>query len=804
MDTLLQDVRYGLRTLARQPGFAATALLTLALGIGATTAIFSVVHAVVLRPLPFAAPDRLVAVTNLYTRTGLTGATVSGPDVIDWQAGSRSFAALAHYRAYESSVVVAGRADYAMVVRVSPQFFAVFGASTHLGRRLTAEEAGPAGPPAAVISDAYWRRQFAADPGAIGATLTLDQRAVTIVGVLAPAFRFPARADVYVAEPQRLAGTSRSAHNYRAVGRLADGVSLTQASSEMAALAGRLSAAYPQSNGDKSVRLTPLQEAIVGDTRQTLLVLLGAVGVVLLIACANVANLLLARASARGREIVVRAAVGAGRGRLVRQLLTESAVLALAAGLGGALLARWGVVALLALAPPDLPRLDEVTVDLTALAFALALALLASLAFGLAPAWHVSRVDLADGLRQGGKGSAVGARGRRARQAFVVAEIGLAVALVVGAGLLGRSLAALARVDLGFASERLAVLHTTVPVAGTDDLPRATATYRALLDEVRALPGVAAAGAVTSLPSLPRSNGGYWVEGAPGPEALGIASPQALFTVATPGYFDALGVRVVHGRDFGDRDRLDAPFVAVVNEQLAKDAFPGVDPIGRTIRAGLDSLEPMTIVGIVQDVRTRGPARPVQAEIYFPFEQHPGPATMLNLVVRAEAGDPLAAGAAAARVIRERHREMPVRLEAMTTTLAAATATPRFRTALLVAFAAVALLLAVAGVYGVMAYTVSQRVSEIGVRVALGATPADVLGLVLKDGGRLVAAGVALGTALTLAGSRLLSGLLFSVAPRDPWVLAGVVVLVSVAALAACLVPGRRALRVDPLTALRE
>ncbi len=803
MDTLLQDVRYGLRTLARQPGFAATAVLTLALGIGATTAIFSVVNAVVLRPLPFVAPDRIVAVTNLYARTGLAGTTVSGPDVLDWRDQSRSFAALAHYRAFETTVTVANVSDYAMVVRVGPGYFDVFGAQARLGRLLTAEESTAGGPPAVVLSDAYWRRQFAADPSVVGATLTLDQRVMTIVGVAAPDFRFPARADVYAGESGRLATASRSAHNYRAVGRLADGVTLAQAAGEMTAIAARLSAAHPQSNGDKNVRLTPLQEAVVGETRQTLFVLLGAVAFVLLIACANVANLLLARASARGREIVVRAAVGAGRARLVRQLLTESVVLALVAGAAGALLARWGVATLVALAPQDLPRLDEVTVDGSALAFALGVSLLASLVFGLAPAWHVSRVDLADGLRQGGKGSALGVRGGLARKAFVVAEIGLAVALVMGAGLLGRSLVALAGVDMGFASERLAVLRTSVPVAGPQEYPRATAVYRGLLDEARALPGLGAIGAVTSLPSRPASNGGYWIEGGPGPEVLGMASPQALFTVVTPGYFDALGVAVVRGRDVNDGDRLEAPMVAVVNEQLVKDAFPDLDPIGRTIRAGLDSLTPMTIVGIVKDVRTRGPGRPVQAEIYFPYEQHPGPATSMHLVVRAASGDPLAAGAAVARLVRSRHADVPVRLEAMTTTLAASTATPRFRTTLLVAFAAVALVLAVAGVYGVMAYTVSQRVPEIGLRVALGATPGDVLGLVLKDGGLLVAAGLALGTALTIGGSRLLAGLLFGVSARDPWVLTGVAALVALAALGACLVPGRRALKVDPLLALR-
>ena len=802
MDNLLQDVRYGIRTLVRQPGFAATAILTLALGIGATTAIFSVVNAVVLRPMPFDEPDRVVVVTNLNTRTGTRNTTISGPDFFDWRAQAKSFEVLSYFTGSgETSVTVNNVSDYTTVARVAPGYFDVFGASARAGRLFSADEQQPAGSDAVVISDAYWRRQFGSDPRAIGATITFGNRARTIIGVTD--LRYPARTDIYYPDPAPPEAQSRTGHNYRGVARLAAGVSVAQAQAEMTGIASRLEQQYPVSNGDKGIAVVPVQDVVVGDTRQTLFVLLAAVALVLLIACANVANLLLARAAARGRELVVRAAVGAGRVRLIRQMLTESVVLALLAGTGGVLIARWGVAALLALAPEDLPRLGEVTIDLTALLFALAISLAASVIFGLAPAWHVSRVDLADGLRQGGKGSSLGARGGWARKAFVVTEIALAVALVMGAGLLGRSLIALAQVDMGFKSDRLVVLKTVVPVSGREQFPRAIATYRSMLEELRAMPGVVAAGGVTSLPTAVRSNGGYWIQGGPGPEVLGMKSPQALFNVVTPDYFRTLQVPVVRGRDFNDGDRIDAPFVAIINEQLAKDAFPDVDPIGRTIRCGLDTLEPMTIVGIVKDVRTRGPNRPVQAELFMPYEQHQGPATSLNIVMRTDAADPLGIGATATRQIRSRNPEVPVRIETMDMTLSNASATPRFRTVLLVVFAGVALLLAIAGVYGVMAYTVNQRVPEIGLRVALGASPSDVMQLVLREGALLVVIGLAVGAALSFAGARFISGLLFGVSARDPLVFAAVSVLVAIAALAACLVPGRRALRVDPLLALR-
>ena len=802
MDNLLQDVRYGLRTLTRQPAFAATGILTMALGIGATTAIFSVVNAVVLRPMAFDAPERIMVVTNTNMKTGARNTTISGPDFFDWRAQTRSFEALSYFTGSgEASVTVNNVSDYTTITRVAPEYFRLFGATALAGRLFTEEEERPVGSQVAVITEAYWRRQFDSDPRIIGSPITFNQRPYTIIGVTA--LRYPARTDIYYPDFAAPEAQSRTAHNYRGVGRLAPGVSVAQAQAEMASIATGLSEQYRLSNGDKGIAVVPLQDVVVGDTRQTLFVLLAAVVFVLLIACANVANLLLARAAARGRELVVRAAVGAGRLRLVRQMLTESAVLAMVAGVGGVIVARWGVQALRAFAPPDLPRLDEVTVDLTALGFALLIALAASFIFGLAPAWHVSRVDLADGLRQTGKGSALGMRSGWARKAFVVAEIALAVALVMGAGLLGRSLMALAAVDMGFQGDRLVVLRTTVPVSGREQFARAIDVYRNTLTELRNIPGVAAAGGVTSLPTLVRSNGGYWIQGGPGPDVLGMKSPQALFNVVTPEYFRTLNVPIVRGRDFNDGDRIDAPFVAIINEQLAKDAFAGVDPIGRTIRAGLDSLEPMTIVGIVRDVRTRGPNRPVQAELFFPYEQHQGPATSLNLVMRTDAVDPLTIGATAARQIRGRYPDMPVRVETMEMTMAGATATPRFRTMLLVVFAVVALLLAIAGVYGVMAYTVNQRVPEIGLRVALGASPGNVMSLVLREGAVLIVIGLVVGAALSYAGAQFISGLLFGVSARDPLVFAAVSVVVAVAALAACLVPGRRAVNVDPLLTLR-
>jgi len=803
MDNFLQDLRYALRSLFRQPSFALTAILTLALGIGAATAIFSVVNAVLFRPLPFKDADRIVAVTNWWTKTATRGVNVSWQDFRDWKAQSQSFQAMAYYAGGETSVTLKDGANYARVYRVTPGFFEVLGARAAVGRLLNPEEETAGGPLGVVITDAFWRQQFNGDSGAVGATVKFGDRIFTIVGVLPAGLRFPAGADIYFPAWLVPEISSRGGHNYRVIARLREGVSIEQAAAEMQSIAARLEAEHPATNAGKQAAVLPLKELIVGNTRGTLQLLLWAVVLVLVIACANVANLLLARSSARSREMVVRAAVGASRARLVRQLLTESAVLAIAAGLCGAWLARLGVVALIALAPANLPRTHEIQVDTSALMFALAVALASSVVFGLAPAIQGSRVKIVDGLREGGKGTSIDARGRWMRSTFVVVEVALAVALVAGAGLLARSPAALSAVDMGFEPERLLVLRTVVPVRTGEEAPRATAFYRDLLAEVRRLPGVEAAAGVMSIPTLVSSNGSYTIEGAPTPGQIANGSPDAIFNVVTPDYFKVLRVPLRRGRDFSDADTRNAPFVAIINESLARVSFPDQDPIGRRIQCGLDTREFMTIIGVVADVRTQGPALPAQPEIFMPYEQHPRPATSLNLLARTHTTDPLALAGTIRSRIRAMNPDVPARAATMEATIETASATPRFRTFLLVVFAAIALLLALAGVYGVMAYAVSQRIPELGVRIALGATPQNMMRLVLREGATLAAMGLVLGIALALASARILDGLLFGVTTRDPTILAGVTIVVAVATFAACYIPGRRAARVDPIIALR-
>jgi len=798
---MLADLRYAARLLLKQPAFTLIATFVLALGIGANTAIFSVVDAVLLRPLPYADQERLVTLSTFWRTTGVRG-QVSAPDYQDWHDRATSFDGMAAYTRGSTSVSVEGEgADYTVVARVTPEFFPLFGVRAAAGRLPSEAEQREGGPLTAVVSHAFWTTRLGGDQAALGRTLKYAQRLYTIVGVLPPEFRFPDNTDVWTPWWAVPPTSSRSGHNYRAVGRLKPGVTVDQAQSEMDAIGSQLERAFPQSNENKGVAVDRILDQMVRNVRTTLTLIAGVVVVVLLIACANVSNLLLARASSRTRELGIRAALGASRTRVVRQLVTESVLLASLAGVASVVIAAWGIRGLVALAPAGLPRINEVHVDLRVLLFASAVSLAASLIFGLAPALHASRSDLNEVMKQGGR-TMSGGGSHRMRAALIVFETAAAVVLVIGAGLLIRSFAALSQVDLGFRTERLLVADTAVPTASRDVAAVGVQFYRNLLPQLAAIPGVESSAAVMGVPTNVRSNGGYAIEGGPTFEQMGVRSPQAILTVATPGYFATLGVPVIKGRDFTEADIDSAPLVAVVNEALARASFPAGDAIGHRIRCGFDRPEFMEIVGIVANVRSADPALPPRPQLFMPFEQHPLGSTALTLVLRT-ASDPLRFSRPVAEKVRALNGDVPVRISTMEATLEQAMATARFRTVLLGIFAAVAMLLAVAGVYGVVSYTVSQRTAELGLRMALGARPVEIVTLTLLSGLRLTAVGVALGWTLSLALARIVSSMLYSTSARDPLVFVAVPAALLAAAACASAAPAIRAARVDPVVALR-
>ena len=794
------DFRFALRSLGKNKGFTVLAVLVMGLGIGANTAVFSVVNAVLLKPLGYRDPDRLVFLRTYWKTTG-GGNQASAPDFHDWRAQADAFSAMAYFN-FQETVVTTGRtAEYANVAYVTQDFFRVFDVQPALGRFFNDEELKPRSGGALVISDSYWRSHFGARRDIVGQTARVLGQPMQIVGVLPAGFRFPYKTDLwYPSQAFSPETASRSAHNYLVVGRLEPGMPIEQAQSQMTAITARLEQQYPDSNQNKSALVSRLRDAMVGDARTTLYLLLGAVALVLLIACANVANLLLAKATGRGREMAIRSAIGASRGRIVRLLCVESLVLALLSGAVGVVFAIWGSNALVALAPGNIPGLDETAIDGPVLAFTFAASLLASVLFGLTPALHASRVDLNDALKQGASRVMGGGAGRM-RSALVVAEIALSVVLLCGAGLLIKSFMALQNVALGFRPERVLVMASSVPSTGLEQAKRATGFYKELMARTAALPGVTAVGAIRTPPGRTSSDGGYYIDQMPANPS--VSSPQAVFTVAAPGAIGALNIPLLRGRDLSDRDTYDAPFVTLINEALARKAFPGQDPIGRLIYCGLDSPKPMQIVGVVGDIRQRGPAAEPLPEIIMPYEQHPRPSTAMRLLVRT-ASEPGAIAEALRRQARELSPDVPVKFTTMQELLAENVAAPRFRTLLIGIFAALAVCLAMAGVYGVMAFVVGQRVNEIGLRMALGASPAQVLGLVMRQGMILAAIGLAVGLTASLAATRLLTKMLFGVKPTDPLTYAGVAIALSAVALLATYIPSRRAMKVDPLEALRQ
>jgi putative ABC transport system permease protein len=799
---LASDLRYALRMLRRSPGLAALVVAVMALGIGANTAVFSVINAVLLKPLAYRHPDRIVTLTNPLTSGEATSPLavqlVSIPNFQDWHDRGSSFEAMAFYYSWENPVMAGPTAEYAQVAKVSPEFFRVFEVEPVLGRFFSDEEAKPGSSGALMISYRYWQSHFNGDSHILGRTIRRYNAVQSIVGVLPPGFRFPDNTDLWIPDTDNSAQFhSRSSQNHYVIGRLRPDVSVERAQAEMGVVARQLAQQYPETNKNLTVAVTSLRDELVGDIRPTLYLLWGAVSVVLLIACANTATLLLGRATARTREIAIRAALGAGGRRIMRQLLTESLLLALLAGVAGLLLAYGGSRALIALAPSGVPRLAETGIDRWVLAFTLGASIATSLIFGLAPALYASKVDVDDALKQAGTRSILGGGMIRFRGGLVVAEIALAVVLVSTAGLLIRSFIALQNVALGFRPENVLVMRA----AGPGSIRDTNLFFKDVLSQIATVPGVVAAGATMALPGHVGSSGPYYFDNLP--ERPDPSPPGAVMSIIAPGTFAALGIPLKSGRDFSQSDTRDQPFVAIVNQALVQKSLPGADPIGRTIFCEFESNTPMTVVGVVGDVRERGPARDPIPECYMPYRQHLYNGSSLNVVVRTT-GDPEALEGTLRRLTHKRSPDVPVTFTTLESDASESIAPPRFRTLLFSLFAGLAVCLAMAGVYGVIAYAVAQRSNEIGLRMALGASPGTVLRQVLKKGLVLSGIGLMVGITGALASARVLTSMLFQVKANDPSIYLGVAALVGLATLIASYVPAYRAARTDPLVALRQ
>ena len=808
------DCRYGLRQLRKNPGFTLVAVLTLALGIGATTAIFSVVYGVLLRPLPYPEANRLAAVFEINSKGNPS--RLADPNFDDFRDQSRSFQALAKYSSYVVSVSGASQPTRSMVASVSADFLKVFRVQPILGRDFTdADEKIGAGP-TVLVSHGYWRQYFGSNQDLSQAHLKVDGTVFSVIGVLPAEFRFPADAELWLPADLDGKNPSRTSHNYKAVGRLRDGVTVAQADQDISAIARRIHDASNEKGNYllKDGRVTSLQDAITGEARSPLLVLLGAVGFLLLVACANVANLLLAQASVRERELAIRSALGAARGRLIRQFLTEAFLLALAGGGLGVLGALGGVAGLVALAPASLPRLDSVAISLPVLAFALLLSTAIAAGLGAFTAARATSVDPREGLMEGGRGQAGSHGSQRVGRIIVAAQIAITLVLVVGAGLFGRSLMKVLDLNPGFRVDGIVTMDVSLPWA-TDLKVRAGQGlfFAGLIDRLKQIPGVRTVGATSGLPidaGLP--DGGFLLMTQSEipkdmdsllalfkqKERTGIAD----FCFATAGYFQALAIPVVRGRIFDERDTAHAPHVAVISESLARERWPGQDPIGRTIQFGnMDGdFRLVTIVGIVGDVGYYGLDTPARPTIYVDLFQRPRSTITVTMLSDADTG---AVTAAARGILQDLNPELPVRFRTLSQVYSASLGSRRFNVILIGFFGLTALLLATAGVFGVMAYSVSRRTREIGVRVALGAGSGDALRLILGQGMRTILIGVVIGIAGSLALTRTVASLLFGVTATDPLTFAGVTLLLVGAALMACYIPARRATRVDPIVALR-
>jgi predicted permease len=819
MQTLWQDLRYATRLLLKMPGFTFVAVLTLALGIGANTAIFSVVHAVLLRPLPFEHPEQLVRVTGEIRRLNLPDAGMSGPELFDFRDRSGLFTDISGLYPINANLTEVDQPERVEALLVDVNYFALLGVRAQVGRVFQKEDYTTGISEVAVISDGVWRRRYGSAQDVLGKKFRLDNDLYTIVGVMPASFRHPGRSiqtDVEVWVPAGWTGAPfnnppRGAYMLQgALARLKPGITIEQAQARMNELASELRKEYPNDYPEKAgwvPRVIGLHDDLVGNVRPALLMLLSAVALVLLIACANVANLLLARASARRREIAIRRALGAGRLRLIRQLVTESVLLSVAGGVLGLLLAVWGVDLLVKFSPPNLAQLSEINVNGAVLAFTLVMSLATGIIFGLAPAIQASNPDLQETLKDAARSTTGGAQRNRMRSLLVISEFALALMLLISASLLIRSFRQLQTVDPGFNSENILTARLWLPQPNQPETgpyfkqSSRAQLYQQVLQRVAALPGVQSVGGVSELPlDGEQFSSTFRIEGRA--EAVDdIYSAQVM--LASPGYFPTLGIPLLKGRLFTEQDDEKSPGVAVISQTLAQKFFAGEDPVGRRIRfrGGRTELPWLTIVGVAQDVKTEGLEAENRPQIYFSILQLSN--LSLALTIRT-AADPGTLAEAVRREVRAVDPDLPVyAVRTMDEVMAKAVSQRRFSMVLLGVFAFIALMLAAVGIYGVMAYSVSQRTHEIGVRMALGAQPRDVLRMVITQGLTLIGFGIAVGLVGAFIVTRFLSGLLFNVSPRDPVTFAGITLLLALVALLACYVPARRATKVDPMVALR-
>ena len=790
MQSIRQDIRFAVRMLLKQPGFSLIAIITLALGIGANTAIFSVINAVLLRPLPYADPDRLVYLKAKNDERGIASSNISPPDFLDLRNQSQTFERVAAI-VYGGSILTGeGEAERVPASGVTEDFFPAMGVATALGRTFASEESG-----VAVIGYAMWQRRYGGDSSVLGKTLLTNRQPVQIIGVMPAGFDYPDGSELWV--PLNLKGDEARSNRYlQVIARLKAEVSLSEAQSESQTIAHNLAEQYTDTNRGWNIAAYNLSAYTVREIRTALMVILGAAGFVLLIACANVANLLFARATARRKEIAIRIAMGASRGRVIRQLLTESLMLALIGGLIALLAAWWGLGSLIALAPASLPRVSEATIDPGILVFTLLVSVVTGILFGLVPALQLSKPDLNESLKETSRGSTLWSH--QGSSLLVISEIALSIVLLIGAALMIESFIKLVNVRPGFDPKNVLTMRM---VSTARDRDQRAAFFQQAIDRVRALPGVESVGATLS---LPLRGGGFYVGRGIIAEGRRHAPENELsadYRAVTPGYFETLKIQIVKGRLFDHRDEANALRSIIINETLARRLFPDTDAVGKKIAVWRDEQFSREIVGIINDMKTSSLDSETPAEMYVPFAQDPWPG--MTLVIRSSI-EPAGLVSAVRDEVKAIDRDQPMwDIRTMERVLANSTARERFNALLLGIFAALALLLATVGIYGVVSYSVSERTREIGVRMALGASHSDVTGLVLRKGLWLSVTGVAVGLTGAAGLTRLMESLLFEVSATDPVIFAGIAALIVAVSLLACYIPAHRAAQIDPMVALR-